>query len=218
MKASAYRDRPQSPRYCLEGLRTAEHCIGEMKPGERLIGLTKGQFSLLDIVRAVLQQTGPAHVRVTTWSAGIRDAENAAWLIEQGDILSLRMLVDRSFPTRQPKYARRIVELFGARALHCTRVHAKFCTIRNEHWNVCIRSSMDLNRNSRFEQFDLDDSPDICDFFDAFVDELAVTHPEGFDWDGSELQAAFAAAMKGSDDKSSEAKRSDDSWFASLDF
>lgn len=195
---SAFRDDdPRSPEFRVDALRSARQCLGNIERGSRVIGLTKGQFSLLDLIRAVLETTGPAHLIVSTWSTGIRDAENAAWLLESGQLLSVRMITDRSFPTRQPKYAARLVRLFGPDAIHCTRVHAKIALIRNEQWNVAIRSSMNLNRNPRFEQFDLDESAEICDFFEAWVRELEELHPPGVRFDGAEAEAAFQAAMGG---------------------
>lgn len=193
----AYKDNPRSPEFRASGLANAATCIGRLSQGCRVIGLTKGQFSLLDIIRAVLEQTGPADVVLSTWSSGIRDIENAAWLLETGVIKSLRMLTDRSFPTRQPKYARTLADRFGSDVIHCTNTHAKFALIRNGSWDVAIRSSMNLNRNPRFEQFDLDESRAICEFFAAFVEELEATHPPGIDFDGSEVHAAFEASLGG---------------------
>lgn len=173
----------------------ASEAIGTLVPGCRVVGITKGQFSLLDLLRACLDQTGPADVLVSTWTTGIRDAETAAWLLRSGEIRSLQFLTDRSFPTRQPAYALRLVELFGEDAVVCTKTHAKFALIRNERWDLCIRSSMNLNRNPRFEQFDLDDSAEICDFFAAFADEVRTRMRVGIDITNTEVDRAFDAVM-----------------------
>jgi hypothetical protein len=135
-----------------------------------------GQFSLLDLVEAVLAETGPANVTVSTWTSGIRDIERAAWLLESGSIKSFALLTDRSFPGRQPAYCRALVARFGVGAIRSTRTHAKFALIRNDGWNICIRSSMNLNANPRFEQFDLDDSTVLCEYFGTHAD----TQPIGF--------------------------------------
>lgn len=162
---------------------SADACIGALVPGVAITGLTMGQFSLLDLVEAVLRQTGPSEVVVSTWTTGIRDAERAAWLLEHGAIRSFALLTDRSFPGRQPAYCRALVARFGESAIRATRTHAKFALIRNGAWNICIRSSMNLNANPRFEQFDLDDSAALCAYFAEHVD----AQPVGFD------EAAVAA-------------------------
>lgn len=196
-KRGAWTGEARSAEFRATALQSARQCIGRLVPGCRIIGLTKGQFSLLDLIRAVLETTGPASVVASTWSTGVRDAENAAWLVETGQITSLRLITDRSFPGRHPEYAAWLVRAFGPAAIHCTRVHAKIAIIRAPGWSVCIRSSMNLNRNPRFEQFDLDDDESICEFFETWVREIETTHPPGVQFDEAEAEAAFQAALGG---------------------
>lgn len=176
---------------------SAEAAIGQLEPGCRILGLTKGQFSLLDLLRACLAQTGPAHVVVSTWTTGIRDADNAKLLLDTGKILSFRLLTDRSFATRQPKYCQAIVRAFGNAAIRCTNTHAKFCLIQNDAWQIAIRSSMNLNRNPRFEQFDLDDDPAVVAFLREHADEMADLMPEGLRPPFAAVDAAFTNALGG---------------------
>jgi hypothetical protein len=51
--------------------------------------------------------------------------------------------------------------------------------LRNEGWNICVRSSMNLNRNPRLEQYDLDDNFDLCEFFQDIIDEIFEKMPIG---------------------------------------
>jgi hypothetical protein len=172
-------------------------CIGELQAGVRIFGFTKGQFSLLDLIWAVLNQTGPAHVVVSTWTTGIRDAENSEMLLKSKQILTFQLVTDRSFPTRQPQYCQRLIEIFGSDSIRCTRTHAKFALIRNESWNIAIRSSMNLNKNARFEQFDLDDDREMCDFIQVHVQELIENMSQGFDFSTAQCDAVFIDAGKG---------------------
>jgi hypothetical protein len=185
------------PRWIEAAKETATEAIGTLTPGVRLCGMTKGQFSLLDLIRAVIAQTGPAGLVVSTWTAGVRDAENAAFLLRAGELTSVRLLCDRSFPSRQPEYCARIVELFGAGSIVCTRTHAKFAVIQNDRWNITIRSSMNLNRNPRFEQFDLDDDPELAGFFISHLDEITDLMPTGFDFVTHEADTSLHLAMGG---------------------
>lgn len=170
--------RPATPRRLVATpSATAAACLGVLEPSVAITGLTMGQLSLLDLVEAVLAQTGPASVTVSTWTSGIRDIERAAWLLESGAIQSFALLTDRSFPGRQPAYCQALVARFGVGAIRSTRTHAKFALIRNDRWDICIRSSMNLNANPRFEQFDLDDSAVLCDYFGVHAD----AQPAGFD-------------------------------------
>lgn len=197
MSATSWRGPAGQVRLIAEPVAPAQKCIGTLERGGRIVGLTKGQFSLLDLIRAVLAQTGPADVRLSTWSIGIRDAETAAWLLRGEDIRSLQLLVDRSFPGRQPQYAGRVVALFGADALVVTRVHAKVALIAAGDWKIAISSSMNLNRNPRFEQFDLVDSAEVHGFYAAWFDEMAVSSPHGLKFDEHDAEQAFTRALNG---------------------
>lgn len=197
MSAEIHHAARKAPIFRAAAFERAIETIGTLEPGARIVGLTKGQFSLLDLIKAVLISTGPAHLTVSTWTAGIRDVDNVGMLIERGDLLSLRLLVDRSFPGRQPKYCQRVLEVFGEDAIRCTRTHAKFALIRNDDWAIVIRSSMNLNRNPRFEQFDLDDDPAMFEFFERHWSEIETEAPAGLGITTRECDRVFAGALGG---------------------
>jgi len=176
---------------------SAQDAIGTIEKGFRLFGFSKGQFSLIDLIRALLEQTGAADVVVSTWTTGIRDAENANALMEKGTIRSLLLLTDRSFPTRKPEYCQRILEVFGAESIRCTYTHAKFAIIQNDKWDIAIRSSMNLNRNPRYEQFDIDDDAELCAFIRAHVEECFDVLPHGLKPHNKTIVAAFANSLGG---------------------
>lgn len=167
-----------------------------LRPGGSVFGLTGGHYSLLDLLGALLAKTGPADVRLSTWSTGIRDAENAARLLDAGAIRTLRLYTDGSFPTRQPQYCARIVTLFGADAIRCSNMHAKVATVVNDAWACVVRSSMNLNRNPRFEQFDVDDNRELAAFVGGWFDVLDRLCPPGLVFERSESVAAFEAALR----------------------
>ena len=176
--------------------KSAADTLGEISKGIRICGVTKGQFSLLDIIRAILDQTGPADVQLTTWTSGIRDAQTAAWLLNSGVIRSFRMITDRSFPIREPDYCNKLLELFGEESIVCSRIHCKVAIIQNENWSVVIRSSMNLNRNPRFEQFDLDEGADFAKWWCDLFDEVRSHMEPGFRFGSEEVPAAFEAALR----------------------
>ncbi len=168
-----------APRLAMIPRGPAWQAVAGLQRGGRVIGLTKGQFSMLDLLAALLEQTGPASVSISTWTMGIRDTEGAALLLDQGRMTSLRLYVDRSFPGRQPAYCAAVQRAFGAAAIRMTRIHAKIATIVGGGWSIAVRSSMNLNRNPRFEQFDIDDDARIVGFFAAQFDEMSQEIPPG---------------------------------------
>lgn len=179
------------------GTQTAAESIGVLAPGCRIFGLTKGQFSMIDLLKATLEQTGPAHVAISTWTTGIRDVDNVGIFTERGMILSLQLLIDRSFTSRKPDYCRRVVEVFGPGAIRITSTHSKFAVIHNEQWAVSIRSSMNLNRNPRFEQYDLDENRELADFILGYVDEIGELSPPGLYVANGAVERAFVDSLGG---------------------
>jgi len=195
---AAIRAEARSASFRIAGVETAEECIGTLEPGARIVGLTKGQFSLLDLIRAVVRQTGPADVALSTWTMGIRDAENVSWMLESGQLRRFVMLTDRSFVKMKPDRVRRIEEVFGKGSVRVSRTHAKVALVRCGDWRVSIRSSMNLNRNRRWEQFDLDDNAEIFGFFDRWFVEMAEKMPEGCSPPGSVVHSVFEDALEDS--------------------
>lgn len=146
-----------------------------------IIGLTYGQFSLIDLVEATLDITGPADVTISTWSAGFYDVEAAKNFRDNGRLRSIRFVMDSGRAKKGQAGVHDIEDLFGAGHTVQVRTHAKFVLIRNEDWNVTITSSMNLNKNMRCEQFEMTDDADRCDMFEAFVNAAYEDAPPSGD-------------------------------------
>ena len=151
---------------------TAAQAIGQLYPQCSIFGITKGQFSLVELIAVILQQTGPADVFLSTWTAAGGDLTEAHGFIESGAMRSFRCLVDNTFQRRKPAFAARIRELFGIEAIRVTRNHAKFCLIRNEKWSIVINTSMNLNSNPRLEDFLIQDNAALADFLQNIMDAI----------------------------------------------
>lgn len=151
---------------------TAKEAIGELYPGCSIFGITKGQFSLIELISVILDQTGPANLFISTWTAAGADLTDAFNLIQSGKLLSCRFLVDHTFQRRRPAFAAKIRELFGAESVRVTRNHAKFSLIYNDQWNLVLKTSMNLNFNPRLEDFDIQDDPELAKFLLDLMDEI----------------------------------------------
>lgn len=187
--------------------------VGDITPGCEIYGLTKGTWSLIDLIEHVLRFTGPAEVTLSTWTAANADIGFATKLLTNGAITKLRFVVDFSFPTRQPAYCAALREAFGDDSIRITKNHAKFVLLRNKDWNVVLRTSMNLNENRRLESFEISDDFRIADWLQEVVDELfseqssaetfsrrPIEHMEAFEtqWgdDGSKEAAANSTDAK----------------------
>lgn len=155
--------------------------VGAIDHGCEIYGLTKGQWSLIDLIEHCLSATGPADVVVSTWTAANADITFANALFKNGLLRSLRFLVDFSFPSRQPAYCAALREAFGDDAIRLTRNHAKFVLIVNDEWSLVVRTSMNLNENRRLENFEISDSPEMATFLVEVVDEIFREQGETFE-------------------------------------
>jgi hypothetical protein len=158
---------------------TAADAIGTLEHGQDTYILTFGQFSLIDALAVILDQTGPADVVISSWTAADAHLEEAANMLEAMRIRDLRMIVDRSFQSRQPVYYRRMTELFGPACVRAVRSHAKFLLVRNARWNVVVRTSMNLNENPRLENLEISEDPAFAAFLGEIVDEIFRTVQPG---------------------------------------
>jgi hypothetical protein len=156
---------------------TATQAIGELAPGCDIFVLTFGQFSLIDALCAIVAQTGPAHVTLSTWTAAHADLERAETLVSTAKIRNMRWIVDRSFEQRMPHYCRAMRKLFGHDCIRGIKSHAKWAIIRNEQWNIVMRTSMNMNHNPRLENLEISDDAAFAEFFQSIADEIFATVP-----------------------------------------
>lgn len=168
---------------------TAADAVGQITPGCEIYGLSKGQFSLVELIDHVLDATGPADVTISTWTAAGADLAHTNDLLRSDRIRSARWLVDYSFPNRQPAYCAQLRQLFGDDAIRATANHAKFVLITNDNWNVVIRTSMNLNLNRRLENYELSDDPELAAWLRTVINDA-------FDGGAADIDAAARAPSR----------------------
>jgi len=162
------------------GLRgeNAAQVIGDLYPGCEIFGFTKGQFCIINVLEHVLNQVGPAEVVICTWSAASGDIRAAHRMLSLNKIKSLKFIVDFSFKSRKPQFCDELIKAFGGDAIRVTSCHAKFITVKSETYNIAIRTSMNLNYNPRFENFEISDDLGMYDFMTEIVDEIWNTQED----------------------------------------
>ena len=183
------RSRNRDKRRALTAASAAE-AIGPIVPGLEVFGLSKGQFSLIDIVEHCLKATGPADVVISTWTAATADLDFALGFLGNGAIRSLRFIVDVSFPQRQPQYTAVLRNRFGDEAIRLTKSHAKFVIVENDAFALVIRSSMNLNENRRLESFEISDDRSMADYLRGVVDEVFAASEPGAQFERGEYDNA----------------------------
>jgi hypothetical protein len=149
---------------------SAARCIGEITKGCDIFGLTKGDFSMIDILRHVAKEIGPCRIDVGTWTAAAAEIKQAFDMLSDGNIQAMRFLVDRSFPARQPKYYHALRARFGDDCIRMARFHAKFILLENDNFSVAVRTSMNLNLNERIEFYEISEGSPISGYLSQIMD------------------------------------------------
>lgn len=158
---------------------TAADAIGPIDKETEIYGFTKGQFSVIDIINHVIDQIGPARLDISTWTAANSDVTTVLEMVNERRIESARWLVDLTFNRRSPELAQRIRDVFGDDAIRVAKNHAKFVMLGNDEWKVVVRTSMNLNFNPRFENFQLGHDPELYQFHAAIFDEIWTKQKRG---------------------------------------
>jgi hypothetical protein len=171
--------KPRSLRFASESVRvvasrtaTAASCIGSLEPGVSLTGVTAGQFSAIDAMEHMVDELGPAVVRISTWTTGVYDIERTRAIRTTGRITECRVLLDRGTFEKSPQYAGPLIEKLGPESFRCMSVHAKVVIVSGHRGSAVMRSSMNFNKNLRTEQFDINVSGAVADFYTSWFDAL----------------------------------------------
>lgn len=162
----------------------ARQAIGLIAPDMELFVFSKGQFSLVDVLACLLDQTGPAGVDISTWTIGM-ESLNRLYHLLQGDAISqLRMLLDRSYGSRNPEYRRRLCEAIEDKNIRITMNHSKFIIVRNDAYKLSVLTSMNLNTNKRLEYVTISGDVGLADFLVGVFDEWFQTRSTALAFDG----------------------------------
>jgi hypothetical protein len=173
------------------GYQTARDIVFSLEKDSKIYGLTRGQFSLLDLIIAILEKVGKADVICCTWSAGIKDAKQMALIMESGYLNSFKVITDHSYVTRQAQYAVTLDKLFGTENIATSDIHAKFTLIENNEYKILINTSMNLNANKTCENFEITEGGEIYSFYKKFVDDIFDKMPKGFTSSGAIVNTAL---------------------------
>jgi len=174
----------------------SDSVVNQLSSGCRIMGITRGDFSLIDLIYSILRKIGKSDIVVCTWSAGIKDANQVKWMLEEDLMNSFTIITDRSYSTRQKKYSVELTKLFGEENIRVSDIHAKFTLISNKDWKIVIRHSMNLNANRTCESFEIDDSDEIYEFYYSFIKHHFDNAENGFQpkrWKTSVVVDSFFA-------------------------
>lgn len=161
-------------RTAIEAWHNAAKSIGTLEPGLSLFEVTRGQFSMIDIINYLLSQMGKCGVSVWTWVVADYEVEVMTALMENGRLSEGILVIDYSAGKRNPTIIEGWRSRFGPESVLVCKNHAKIVRVWNDQYRFCVRGSMNLNFNPRFEQFDLSEGDAAYDLVVQLESELDV--------------------------------------------
>lgn len=158
----------------VEAWKSARETIGPIEHDMALFAITRGQFSMIDVINDIIDKAGPSHISVWTWAIAAYEVDVIMGLMERKDILGASLIVDYSAEQRTGAIIDQWRGRFGEQSVKDCRNHAKISRIWNDEWRFLARGSMNLNFNPRFEQFDLTEGGPDFDLVTQIENELPV--------------------------------------------
>lgn len=188
----------------IESMQNARNTIGPLHKDMSIFAMTRGQFSMIDVINALLDQISykgaDTEISVWTWAIADYDIEVLSQLMERQEITRASLIIDISAEGRNADLMAQWRDRFGADTVKSCRNHAKITRIWNNEWQFLARGSMNLNYNPRFEQFDLTEGGNDFDIVAKIESELPILPPGsgpadadratgvGTSWQKSELE------------------------------
>lgn len=150
----------------------AKLAIGELTHGCEIYGLTKGDISIVNIIEEILKQTGKADVTCATWAAAGYDIKKLKVLQNSEYINNINFILDYSAESKLGTDRFAVMRETFPNNVYTTKIHAKFITIKNDEWNICVRTSMNLNENKRMENFEISDCEVLYEYMNNIAQDI----------------------------------------------
>ncbi len=130
---------------------------------------SEGDFSMHELLEALLDLTGPASVKITSFS--ITEVAIRAFhrLSEERKITNLRCILDQTVKSYRLGLLLFAVNVSSEIAL--AKNHAKIILIENDKWKLTVVSSANFNVNDKIEAGIVSGCHDVYDFFSLKFDE-----------------------------------------------
>ena len=161
---------------------TAASLFHNLQVGETRHGLSDGTWSLVDalVYGAKAQQKAErSQLVLSTWTAAGADSRQLIALIKSDWLKTIRLMVDCSFQTRQPKVCELVRQIYGDDSIRVWNCHAKFAVFTGGAMDMLLLTSANLNKNKRIENFTVIADSGAASQYLKMVDDLFVMQTSG---------------------------------------
>lgn len=153
-----------------------------LKPDSIIPYVSDAEFSTHELITHILHETGPAQVRISSFSITETAIRSFLRLQESGLITSMKCLFDLSVKRYRLGllfFASNVINQIGM-----TNIHAKMAFIENENWKVVVITSANLNINDKKEAGVIISMPwqyqYMLEMYEKWFDESLKVSPDEF--------------------------------------
>jgi hypothetical protein len=125
--------------------------------------VSEGEFSMHELMEFLLEKTGPASVRVTSFSITEAAVRSFLHLMETGVIRHLDCLFDLSVKRHKLGLLYFVNNVASSIAL--AKCHAKLILIENREWKVSVVGSANFQVNDKIEAGVISTRPEFLQFY-----------------------------------------------------
>jgi len=158
-------------RHCVYG-ENARQAIGTLTKNCEIFGITKGDISIVNIIEEVVKQVGKCNVTVATWAAAGYDVGKLKALKDSDYINEINFILDYSAESKLGKDRFKAMREMFPNNVYLNKIHAKCILIKNDDWNIVIRTSMNLNENKRMENFEISDCEILYNYLNNIMQDI----------------------------------------------
>lgn len=135
--------------------------IGRIEKGVNTHYYSFGNYNLVRLIVYLMKQVGPCHVFLSSYSFSTKSINQLNHLLNDGKLLSFKVLLDNRVRSISPKPFQMIAASFDYR---CTSVHAKIALLYNDNWQVTIVTSQNATDNPKMERGIIFTDPQIFQY------------------------------------------------------
>ena len=137
---------------------TLESVMAQVEPDSTLIGMTGGQWSVVDVVCSLAALQKWDRLTILSWRVSRIDLREALNEVRAGRIGSLQMVLDKGGMPVDPVEFQACLDVLGKSGREQVRVirnHVKGFLMESDAGHVLYLTSANFNRNPRNENFEL---------------------------------------------------------------
>ena len=147
-----------------------KYLLDAIEPGTSVHYVSKGDWSMHDLVMQLLKTMGPSEIYFTTYALRETPVRQLVMGMNSGAITKIKMLVDTRAKIRTPE----VFEL--AKMNFCEiaqiNIHAKVCVVKSAKGSVCITGSANWTANPKIEAGVVSMNDELANFHIDWINKL----------------------------------------------